>query len=450
MLDITDEGYQDFREDAECLVRPQSLIGERFVECELTQARAAGTDPPPALERIEDGPGEGQYLLPVERNGKAVDLDLVNNIMRQPVRERLVDHPLRPRHRRRRARQGPGRGHPPRRPGAARGRRGAEDPRRSRTTGSPTWRSTRTRSCSRSPASGGASAGRSTNMSEVAEATAERRADLEADIERLPTFLRELRPTMVRLGALSDEMTPVLTDLGDVAPDINRLVLQLGPFAQAARPALDSLGEAAEAGHPGGARGAAGDPRPAAAWPAPCGRWARTPAACSSPSSAPAASTARWTTSSTRWPPSTGSTRSATTCGPALLVNQCSNYAITAAFGCSSNFASASASAAARAAVRRGKPRDPVLRRTAAALARALGLPGGEDAPAPARKRRAQPAGARAAAGAGRAGAGAAPQPPRRPPPRRARRRRRPTRCSTTCSGARDERPRAASPATPS
>ena len=34
VLDITDEGYQDFREDAECIVRPQSLIGERFVECE--------------------------------------------------------------------------------------------------------------------------------------------------------------------------------------------------------------------------------------------------------------------------------------------------------------------------------------------------------------------------------------------------------------------------------
>src|SRR5215204_2466382 len=66
------------------------------------------------------------------------------------------------------------------------------------------------------------------NMSEVAEATAERRADLEADIERLPRFLRELRPTMVRLGALSDEMTPVLRYPGDLARDTILLVLQLG------------------------------------------------------------------------------------------------------------------------------------------------------------------------------------------------------------------------------
>src|ERR1043166_7742572 len=38
VLDIQEKGYQDFRKDAECTVRPQSLIGERFVECEPTQA----------------------------------------------------------------------------------------------------------------------------------------------------------------------------------------------------------------------------------------------------------------------------------------------------------------------------------------------------------------------------------------------------------------------------
>ena len=68
VLKIDDKGYQDFRRDAECIIRPQSLIGEKFVECEPTQARQAGQDPPPPLERIGDGEkGEGQYLLPVER-----------------------------------------------------------------------------------------------------------------------------------------------------------------------------------------------------------------------------------------------------------------------------------------------------------------------------------------------------------------------------------------------
>ena len=37
VLDITEPGYQDFRRDASCIVRPQNLIGERFVECKPTQ-----------------------------------------------------------------------------------------------------------------------------------------------------------------------------------------------------------------------------------------------------------------------------------------------------------------------------------------------------------------------------------------------------------------------------
>ena len=41
------------------------------------------------------------------------------------------------------------------------------------------------------------------NIGTVAAATAERRAALEATLQRLPRFLRELRPTMRRLGALA-------------------------------------------------------------------------------------------------------------------------------------------------------------------------------------------------------------------------------------------------------
>src|SRR3954453_23458360 len=89
VLKITDPGYQDFRQDAGCIVRPQGLIGERFVECTLTQKRSSGASPPPPLKQIADGPGKGQYLLPVERNAKAVDLDLIGDIMPEPERQRL-------------------------------------------------------------------------------------------------------------------------------------------------------------------------------------------------------------------------------------------------------------------------------------------------------------------------------------------------------------------------
>ena len=96
------------------------------------------------------------------------------------------------------------------------------------------------------------------NSSAVAQATAERRADLEADIERLPEFLRELTPTMVRLGALSDEMTPVLTDLGEVAPDVNRMILELGPFSTRGHPGVRVARRGGRPRHARGDRGAPG------------------------------------------------------------------------------------------------------------------------------------------------------------------------------------------------
>ena len=89
VLEISEPGYQDFRRDASCIVRPQSLIGERFVECKPTQPRAAGSQPPPALSVIEDGPGKGQRLLPVENTSQSVDIDVVGNTLREPERERL-------------------------------------------------------------------------------------------------------------------------------------------------------------------------------------------------------------------------------------------------------------------------------------------------------------------------------------------------------------------------
>jgi hypothetical protein len=57
-----------------------------------------------------------------------------------------------------------------------------------------------------------------------------------------------------------------------------------------------------------------------------------------------------------------------------LIVNQCANYAVQPAFGCSANFQQQATSSSAQAASA-GDPRDAVLRRTAVALARSLGLP---------------------------------------------------------------------------
>ena len=369
VLDITDEGYQDFREDAGCLVRPQSLIGERFVECELTQARPAGTEPPPALPRIEEGPGEGQYLLAVEHNGKAVDLDLINNIMREPVRQRLsiilselgigvagrggdlnevirradpalkeIDEVLKILARQNKVLAGL-----------------AVD---SDTILAPLARERlRVSSAIR-------------NAGEVAEATAERRVALAADIERLPTFLNELTPTMVRLGALSDEMTPVLSDLDAVAPDINRMVLQLGPFATAAIPAVESLGEMTETGTPAvrAALPVTRDLRRLAAQLKPVALTARQllESFQSTEGIQRAMDYIFYQVAAINGFDSFGHYLRA-----GLIVNQCANYAITPGFGCSANFARTASATAAGAS---DAPRDPVLQQTAQVLAEALGL----------------------------------------------------------------------------
>jgi phospholipid/cholesterol/gamma-HCH transport system substrate-binding protein len=249
VLDITEPGYADFRRDASCIVRPQNLIGERFVECKPTQVRAANSQPPPELAEIKDGPGEGQHLLPVSNTSQTVDIDLIGNTMRAPERERLslILNEL-----------GTG--------VAGRGRDLNEVIRRANpalaetdkvleilarqndtlqqlAVNSDTILAPLARDRVRV-----ASAIR--HSSNVAKATAERRGDLADDIQTLPTFLDELKPTMERLGSLSDETTPVLTDLHAQAPNINNVIRRLGPFSQAAIPFTESLGEAAKVGTP--------------------------------------------------------------------------------------------------------------------------------------------------------------------------------------------------------
>lgn len=250
VLKITDPGFQDFRIDASCLIRPQSLIGEKFVECQPTEPRAAGTEAPPELEQIaDDQPGAGQYLLPLDRNGTTVDLDLVNNIMREPYpdRFRLIINSLGASF-------------------AARGEELAEIIERS----NPALRETNevlgtlaqqnkvlAKLSSDSDAVISALARKRENIADfinssnvAAEATAERSADLERSFQEFPHFLVELRSTMNRLDAFSQAATPVFTDLGNAAPALTRATKALGPFADAGVPALTSLGDAADTAGP--------------------------------------------------------------------------------------------------------------------------------------------------------------------------------------------------------
>jgi phospholipid/cholesterol/gamma-HCH transport system substrate-binding protein len=250
VLDIADSGFQDFREDASCIVRPQSLLGEKFVECRPTQPRAAGSEPPPEIEPIPEGErGAGQRLVPLESNGKAVDLDVVNNIMREPEvdRFRIILNEL-----------GAGL--------AARGDDLAEVIRRANPALQQTDRVLATLAAQNKQLAQLASdsdtvltplarerrsiRGFIENAGETATASAERRTEIGAGIARLPKFLRELQLTMRDLRGFAEAGTPLARDLREAAAPLDGATRELIRFAPPATRALVTLGDAAEKAGP--------------------------------------------------------------------------------------------------------------------------------------------------------------------------------------------------------
>ncbi|MGH2978315.1 MAG: MlaD family protein [Solirubrobacterales bacterium] len=248
ILKIDDPGFQDFRQDAECQIRLQSVIGEKLVECQPTQPRPEGEPPPPPLPEIPEGQdGAGQRLLPVEQTLTPVGEDLIRNVMRRPYRERfgIILNEF----------------------GAGLAGRG-KDLRKVIRGANPALRELdkvlRILADQNRLLADGARSGdrvlaewaqKRKNVSNLivqanitAQATAEERANLERNFETFPRFLRELKPTMARLGSLSEEMTPVFRDLGVVGEDVSRILRMLGPFSRAGIPAFETLGDTADAG----------------------------------------------------------------------------------------------------------------------------------------------------------------------------------------------------------
>ncbi len=187
--------------------------------------------------RSSAGAGKGQYLLPVTQTSKPVDLDLVNNTLRLPYRERLtiIINEL----------------------GTGLAGRGG-DLRLAIRNADPALKETdkvlriladqnRTLAnlardsdvilapLARDRAKVATSSRRPRSR---AQATAERSSALEQNIAKLPAFLRELTPTMQSLGAFADQATPVFTGLGKEAPSINRFIEELGPVLHGGDPGV--------------------------------------------------------------------------------------------------------------------------------------------------------------------------------------------------------------------
>ena len=243
-LNITESTFTPFRRNAHCTIRPQSLIGEKYVECD------PGTPASPELRTIPDGlPGQGDHYLPVTNTSAPVDIDLINNIMRLPYRERfsILLSEL-------------GTGF------AGRG----EDLNALIRRANPALRETdrvlkqladeNVTLANLATKSDQALAplarerqhigGFITNANEVGEATAQQSANISRGIQKLPDFLRQLKPYLTDLGQLATNMTPVLSDLNQAAPALARSTQALGPFSNAATESLVSLGKATDVGGP--------------------------------------------------------------------------------------------------------------------------------------------------------------------------------------------------------
>jgi phospholipid/cholesterol/gamma-HCH transport system substrate-binding protein len=230
--EVTEPGLADLRKDARCEIRPQSLIGEYFVDCQ----------PGTSDERLPDG-----GRLPVEQTSSTIAIDLVNDVLRRPYQDRLrlIVGEL-----------GAGLAG---RPGDLSDvlRRAHPALRETSETLGILGRQTDTieKFIGDAHTVVGALEDRKRDVSrfvreagETAEISASRREQLGESFRRLPAFLTELDPYMGRLGDLTEAQTPVLRDLQSASDELDTFLTRLRPFTAEGLPAFKALGEASVVG----------------------------------------------------------------------------------------------------------------------------------------------------------------------------------------------------------
>jgi ABC-type transporter Mla subunit MlaD len=245
-LNIANPGFQDFRADATCTIKPQALIGEKYVDCLPTQARAEGTPLPPSLHKIPTGhEGAGEWLLPVTETSSPVGVDQLSDINHLPENQRLaiIINEL----------------------GAGLAGRGSDlnavlhrsNPAlhelekvfdilasENRVLGHLADESARalapvTRD-RKQFAEFFAQSGK------LATAAAKHRGALNESLASFPAFLRQLGPALKRLEALSTQALPTFQDLGVAAPGINKAFESLPGFAGSSTKFFKTLGQSSK------------------------------------------------------------------------------------------------------------------------------------------------------------------------------------------------------------
>ena len=226
-----EEGFAPFRTDATCAIRPQSLIGEKFVNC----------DPGSPTGRPLPH-GEGAPTVPLARTHSPVDLDLVFAALRLPYRQRLtlLVNEL-----------GTGLAGRPEDLNAAIRRANPALQQANRvlaivdrdrhTLGRLIDASDRViAELARRRGQVASFIGRADT---VARAVADRRGELGLAIHRLPPLLDQLEPSATELAGLTSDTRPVVRDLRAAAGPVRELFGDLDPLTEAARPTLMKLDE---------------------------------------------------------------------------------------------------------------------------------------------------------------------------------------------------------------
>ncbi len=230
--EITEPGFDSLRTDGRCDVRQQSLIGEYFIDCDLGTAK----------KELPDG-----GTVSVDRTSSTIPPDLINTVMRRPVRERfrLILNELgtglagRPEELNRVIR----RAHP-----ALRELSQTLTILRGQNKVIRDFiRDADTTSAAVEPVKEDV-AKWAEESSKTAGIQASRSEELGRYWSRLPDFLGELEPTLAQLERTADAQIPTLRSLGRAAPELERFLRSAEPFARETRGSLEALGDTASVG----------------------------------------------------------------------------------------------------------------------------------------------------------------------------------------------------------
>ena len=233
-IELNDDGFGDLRADATCEVRPQSLLGEYFLNCLPGEDR----------RRLDEG-----ATVPVERTSATIPADLVTNVLRRPYAERLrlIINEL----------------------GAGVAGNG-ESLNAALRRAVPAMRETEavlSSLASQERALENLADDADTVLGELARhrrdvgrfvvdageaaaATAPRDRELSESFRRLPAFLDELTPAMHELGEVARRGAPAVRETRAAAPALDGTLRALEPFSDAARPALKTLSATAGRSRP--------------------------------------------------------------------------------------------------------------------------------------------------------------------------------------------------------